>query len=163
MSEEPESGKPAWNVRQMLERGGIWYNVPARTVDEALALMAEKIRLSGQDGRKALFEALKAREELVPTAVGHGIAMPHPRGIFLQATDEARIGLFLFESPVNWAAADGESVFAAFLILSSDTSTHLEVLSELSRACLNEEFRKLLLRWPDPAELQAWFQPASAG
>jgi PTS system nitrogen regulatory IIA component len=163
MSDEPDSVDAARHVLEMLERGGIWYNVPAKTVDDALSLMANKIRLPGQEDRKALLESLKAREILVPTAVGNGIAMPHPRGIFLQATDEARIGLFLFESPVDWAAADGQSVFAAFLILSTDPSIHLEALSELSRACQEEAFRKLLARWPDPAELHAWFQPAATG
>jgi len=149
------------SIIRMLERGGIWYNVRARTVDEALSLMARKIPLPGQSDRIALLEALRARESLVPTAVGYGIAMPHPRGLFLRDSDEARIGLFLFEEPLDWSAADGQAVFAAFLILSTDPSIHLEALSELSRACQDEGFRKLLLRWPDPAELHACFQSAA--
>lgn len=163
MSEEASDRDAALQVSKMLDRGGIWYNVPAKTVDEALGLMARKIPLPGQADRTALLEALKARESLVPTAVGYGIAMPHPRGIFLEGESEARMGLFLFESPLEWSAADGQAVFAAFLIVSADPSSHLEVLSELSRACQEEAFRKLLARWPDPAELHAWFQPASAG
>lgn len=163
MSEESSSRDTAQLVSRMLDLGRIWYNVPAKTVDEALSLMAKKISLPAQSDRIALLEALKARESLLPTAVGYGIAMPHPRSLFLHDPDEARIGLFLFEEPLDWSAPDGQSVFAAFLILSTDPSIHLEALSELSRACQDAGFRKLLLRWPDPAELHAWFQLASAG
>lgn len=79
-----------------------------------------------------IFEALQERENLGPTSVGHGIALPHAR----LADIDAVTGVFLrLERPIDFGAADRQPVDLVFVLLAPLESgvDHLKALALVSR------------------------------
>ncbi|MGX9352522.1 PTS sugar transporter subunit IIA [Shimia sp. W99] len=77
-------------------------------------------------------EALQERENLGPTGVGHGVALPHARLPALQSV----IGAFiLLEKPVDFNAVDRQPVDIAFALFAPVEAgvEHLKALAQVSR------------------------------
>lgn len=153
-------------VVELLTKGKVWYGVRGDEPEEALAsaldaLYARPGPLPPELGREGLLASLLEREALAPTAVGHGLALPHPRAPLLKKPDEALIALFYPRFPLPWGAADGLAVTAFFILLSSGSAEHLGALSALSKLCSAAGFRELLGREAGLEELLAWIRGAS--
>jgi len=101
-----------------------------------------------------VIEALIDREALGPTAVGHGIALPHARF----ADVEKVSGLFLrLEKPLNFEAADRQPVDLVFSLLAPEKSgvDHLKALALVSRTLRNPDVCAKLRANNDPRALHA--------
>lgn len=149
-----------------MTRGKVWYGVRGDEPEEALAsaldaLYARPCILPPELGREELLASLLEREALAPTAVGHGLALPHPRAPLLKKQDEALIALFYPLFPLPWGAADGLPVTAFFILLSSGSAAHLGALSALAKRCSAADFRELLRREAGLDELLACIRDAS--
>lgn len=95
----------------------------------SIAEMSEQ--LLGSPAAK-VFEALQERENLGPTGVGHGIALPHAR---LEGIDGVT-GVFIrLERPIDFDAADRQPVDLVFTLLAPLDSgvDHLKALALVSR------------------------------
>lgn len=90
---------------------------------------ADLFGLSAHD----VFQALQDREVLGPTAMGHGVAIPHAR---LGSLDEVR-GLFVrLARPIDFDAVDRQPVDLVFVLLAPENAgaAHLKALARVSRA-----------------------------
>ena len=77
-------------------------------------------------------EALRAREALGPTGVGHGVALPHARLTGLSGV----VGCFvLLDKPIDFDSVDREPVDLAFALLAPEDAgvDHLKALALVSR------------------------------
>ncbi len=89
-----------------------------------------------------------AREKVISTALGCGVAIPHGRIKNLRDTQ----GVFLrAKTGVAFDAPDGENVhlFFAMLVPEHATETHLNLLSELAQMFSDEDFRTQLMQVSD--------------
>ncbi len=78
-------------------------------------------------------EALQERENLGPTGVGHGVALPHAR---IEGLSHV-VGAFLrIENPLDFQAADRMPVDLVFALFAPEDSgvEHLKALAAVSRA-----------------------------
>lgn len=81
------------------------------------------------------------REEVFPTALGNGIAVPHAK------TDAVRAPVVAFlrsRRPVDWRSAAGEPASLIFFIavpIAAAGDTHLRLLAQLSQALAVPQFR----------------------
>lgn len=85
----------------------------------------------GIDAETAL-RALQERESLGPTAVGHGVALPHAR---VENVDSVK-GVFVrVENPVDFGAADRKPVDLFFCLFAPHSAgvEHLKALALISR------------------------------
>ncbi|MDR3161903.1 MAG: PTS sugar transporter subunit IIA [Spirochaetaceae bacterium] len=129
---------------QLFQRGGFLYNVPGdKSRDLLRNLIQSGPAVSGLD-RDRLLEAVLERETLVSTAVGRGIALPHPRTPLIEDPGEQRVVTAFLRRPVPWDAPDGEPVHTALLIISASARLHLHTLSGINFLCQQEPFRRLL-------------------
>lgn len=79
-----------------------------------------------------IFDALQERENLGPTGVGHGVALPHAR----LADIETVVGTFvLLEKPVDFNAVDRQPVDLVFALFAPEDAgvEHLKALALVSR------------------------------
>lgn len=137
----------------LVERGGIFYEVAGNSVD---TMMAEFIRsLPGpffpagdrrrdQEFRAALLNAVLEREALMPTAIGRGIALPHPRSPMAADEKTQFVAVGFPALPIEWKALDGKPVHSVMLIVSASSKFHLRTLSKLNFLCMDERFLSLL-------------------
>ncbi|SHK20001.1 PTS IIA-like nitrogen-regulatory protein PtsN [Shimia gijangensis] len=77
-------------------------------------------------------EALLERENLGPTGVGHGVALPHAR---LTGLDSVIGAFVLLEKPVDFSAVDRQPVDIAFALFAPEDAgvEHLKALALVSR------------------------------
>lgn len=99
-------------------------------------------------------ESLLARENLGPTGVGNGVALPHARIEGLESV----VGAFvLLDRPVDFDSVDRQPVdiaFALFAPLNAGVE-HLKALALVSRTLREASIRAKLRSNPDPTTIYA--------
>lgn len=131
-------------LRELLTRGGVYYNVSGDTPAETLADMVATVNVPRSIERADLLKAILEREALMATAAGYGIALPHPRNPLISESAEQFVSVGFLQNPVDWQALDGKPVRTIILIVSASPKLHLQTLSRLSFLCHQASFRKLL-------------------
>jgi len=140
----------------LIERGDVFYNLQGTGRDEILGTMVRVVRTPSPLDKDALVKALVEREGIVTTAIGNGIAIPHPRRSFVNEEKASFIAVGYPGHPIVWGAEDGKPVTALFLILSSDTDQHLRPLSSIACLSSNRKFMEFLATQPSKSELLAF-------
>jgi nitrogen PTS system EIIA component len=137
------AGRPT-HLTDLLRLGGIHYDLPGRTVPEILKNALENFRTPEGLSKADLLATLIDREDLMTTAIGRGIAVPHPRNPIITKVEDARVAIFLLKKPADFGALDGRPVQVLFLVLAENPRRHLEVLSKISYLCQLPEFLAVL-------------------
>ena len=156
------TSRAAASLAALVERGGVYYNIGGATPPEALGEAARALALPKGMDRESLLRAVLEREALMPTAIGNGIAIPHPRNPLLSDEALQRVAVLFLKSPIPYNALDGKPVSVFFLILSANARSHLAVLAEISHLCQRPDFLSLLASRPSTAELVAFIAEAEA-
>lgn len=129
---------------ELVERGGVFYNLSGSTPSEILAEAVSTIPVPEGIDRAKLLTAVLEREALMPTAVGDGIAFPHPRSPMIQDPNLQFVSVCFLMRPIDWRALDGKPVGTALMVFSASPRLHLQTLSRLNFLCRQASFRKLL-------------------
>jgi PTS system nitrogen regulatory IIA component len=101
-----------------------------------------------------VIDALLNRENLGPTGVGHGIALPHAR----LADVDCVCGMFLrLEKPIDFDAVDRQPVDLIFALLAPESAgvDHLKALALVSRTMRDPDTQAKLRANSDSATLHA--------
>lgn len=101
---------------------------------------------------KEILAALQERENLGPTGMGHGVAIPHAR---LPEIDRVW-GLFLrLDTPVDFDAVDRQPVDLVFVLFAPKgaVADHLKALALVSRTLRDENLCAKLRSTNDPSAL----------
>jgi PTS system nitrogen regulatory IIA component len=162
MAEEHRMPSSALSLAELIERGGVYYNIGGASPAEALKEALRALSLPKGMDRELLLGAVLEREALMPTAIGNGVAIPHPRNPMISDAALQRVAVFFLKTPVPYNALDRKPVSALFLILSADARSHLSVLATLSHLCQAEDFAALLASRPSTEELTAYIARAEA-
>lgn len=88
-------------------------------------------------------DAVMEREKIMSTGVGKGFAIPHGKTSAVTGI----IGAFAKTSKeINYGSLDGKPVSLIFLLVGKDTlvSTHIKLLSRISRLMNKDDFRERL-------------------
>lgn len=132
------------NIGDLIKRGGVINSVDANTPFEVYEQLKGKMSLPKKINPSFFFEGLCAREKIMSTAVGRGIALPHCRDIFLAGDDEQQITVVYLKEPIDMNAPDGRKVDTMFVLLTSNSQNHLQVLSRLAGLIKDDSFVELL-------------------
>ena len=127
-----------------LGRGGIHYRVSGEDKTAVLKNLVQILPLPEGTDRALLAEMLLARENLGSTAVGHGIAIPHPRFPVILPPSPDSLSLCFLDHPVDFGALDGQPVSTLFVLASSTVRNHLRLLSRLAFALQDDAARQVL-------------------
>ena len=142
-------------VTTLLTRGGILYGVPGDDKTSALVAAIERLRLPDSVNRDHVIEEIMQREEIASTAIGQGIALPHPQSSAALQLPESILTLVFLAQPIDFNAPDGVPVQALFVILSRDAGQHLRLLAHLGRTLQRAEVQEALARQLPAGELLA--------
>jgi PTS system fructose-specific IIC component len=128
---------------------------------EAIWALAGAASLSAHVERDALARAVLARERIMPTGVGFGVAIPHAR---LPGLQRAVIALGLVPAGVDFGAPDGEPARIVALVVTpeKDDGLQLEVLADLARTLSDEATRGRVLAATSWAALLDALRPRRA-
>jgi PTS system nitrogen regulatory IIA component len=137
----------------LIRRGGVHTVSGGASPAAFLRELTQRLTLPPGLAAGPLLQAALEREELMPTAIGQGIALPHPRTPLLENPGDQFVAVAFAESPVDWNALDGRPVHTALLIVSASARLHLRTLSVINFFCRQESFRALLSRRPPEEEI----------
>ena len=132
------------SVAESLEHGGVHHDVVGSTRDEVLRSILALLELDDEGDRETLLQLLLVRDASAVVPVGDGIAIPHVRNPIALAADEPTLTLCFLRQPVDFAAPDGQPVFALFFLVSPTTRVHLQMLAKIAFLLRDPRFRDAL-------------------
>ena len=139
-------GMQQFSLYRAIHKGGVLTQVAGETKEQlirgAMKLVAPKLGLDAD----VLSELLLDREKLMPTALNHGIAVPHTRDL-LQGPFDQIVVVFPYE-PIEYGALDGKPVHTLFFLFSSADKRHLHLLAKLAHLSSNQEALEFLQARP---------------
>ena len=147
------------NVR--LDRRAIFRDLTGRKKKDLLrALCLRAAEAYGLDG-PGLFDEVWNREKLVPTCVGHNVALPHCR---LRGIDEIFMSVAVWPKGVDMDSPGGDLVRIAVLVIAPREkleADYLALLAWLARLLRKESNRDLLCSASEE-DLLRWFEENAA-
>lgn len=89
--------------------------------------------------------AVMDREKIMSTGVGKNFAIPHGK---TDAVNDIICAFGRTSEPIDYQSLDSQPVYLVFLIVGKDTmvSTHIKLLSRISRMMTKDAFREKLLK-----------------
>ena len=125
-----------------------WYLLDPNNIRICLQILVQALSFSEKLDRNVLLDALLSREEMMSTAIGNGIAIPHVR-LFdsTNLKEDIVVVAYLFE-PIDWKAPDGKPIHTLFFVLAADETRHLQILAEIAQLASDEDFVDFLKTMP---------------
>ncbi|HRU07178.1 MAG TPA: PTS sugar transporter subunit IIA [Candidatus Brocadiia bacterium] len=140
-------------ISLLIPQGGIALDMPAKT---RASVLRELVSLAESTGlvydAEGIHEALAARERLSSTAIGGGVALPHPHEPLPYAVEESMIVVGRTACPVPFGAPDGGLTDLFFLAVCVDREMHLHATARLSRMILSHDLAGRLREAETPDE-----------
>ena len=138
--------EPPPSLAEALEAGGIFYDVQDTSKERALRALVEVLPLPEDIDRELILRLLLVREAAATTAIGDGIAMPHVRNPIVLHVDRPMVTLCFLQRAVDFGALDGKPVQFLFSLICPTTRNHLQMLSRLSFALQDPQFKAVIVR-----------------
>lgn len=133
-----------YDLSSLIEKGGIAADVHGKNREEVFKDALSKIFIPPDLSREEIFNALLNREELMPTSIGNGIAIPHPRNPIVTNPLNANVSICYLHNPIDFEALDNKPVHTLFILLTATPKMHLNVLSKISYLCQDKNLLELL-------------------
>jgi len=148
---EPNSQRDGWqqfSLYRAIHKGGILTQVAGDTKEEVIRgtmkMIAQKLNLDAD----VLTDLLMDRENLMPTALNNGIAVPHTRDFLLQGPFDIIVVVFP-QKPIEYGALDGKPVHTLFFLFASGDKRHLHLLAKLAHLSSNPQALEMLRSRPN--------------
>ncbi|OGX08879.1 MAG: hypothetical protein A2Z88_10015 [Omnitrophica WOR_2 bacterium GWA2_47_8] len=138
-----------------IKNGQIHYDIPGDKKEDVLRAVVDVLPLPPKQSRESLWQMLIAREKIMSTAIGNGVAIPHARNPVVLHINDPSITVCFLKNPVDFKAIDGLPVFVLFTLLSPSVKKHLAILSRLAFCLQNAKLQECLRRKAPPEEILA--------
>lgn len=127
-------------LSEAIKRGGVYRDLDASDKDAALHAVVDALPLPAGFDRSMLIDLLLARERLGATAMGNGVAVPHPRHPVILPVGRPVVAVCFLKRAVEFGEAEKGPVDTLFLLVCPTARTHLSVLARLSCALRDSRF-----------------------
>ena len=135
----------------------MFHDVPSASIEILFQEVSSRMDLP-QSVKVCLTEQLLQREKISSTGIGKGFAIPHPKTPLGQQINKSVVGTFYLHSPLDFNSPDDLPVTVVFVLLSTDSVHHLQLLSQLVRLLGNSSVNDMLNRSPSLEILVAQFE-----
>ncbi len=150
------------SLADSLDRGGVSLRVGGNDRYEVFREAIDGLPVPVSLDRESLLDLLMAREKSGGTAIGHGIAIPHPRYPVVLPGNVSVVRACYLEHPLDFNATDGRPVDTLFLMICPTVHEHLQLLARLAAVLQSADFRTLLNSRPDQTRLISAVRAAEA-
>lgn len=131
--------------------GNVYRNISGNkenVISEVTQKIAEQFDLDSS----VLKDLLLDREELIPTGLNNGIAVPHARD-FLMPKPLDVVSVAFPQTPIDWGSLDNKPVYAIFFIFACKDKHHLHLLAKIAHFCQNQDNIDFLQTKPSKTDL----------
>jgi len=144
------------SIHSLVKKGGIFTGIDGTTPGEILAHAVGKMKVPDGLKKDEILISLIEREELMHTALGRGIAIPHPRNPIISDIENESVTVCTLKNPADYGAVDGKKVHTLFIVMSANSRRHLEILSKLLFLCQQEPLVWMLETGKGPEEILSY-------
>ncbi len=134
--------------------------IPELKSNEKTGVINELIDLFKDDPKVLNIDKVRQkvleREKIMSTGVGKNFAVPHGK---TDAVNDIICAFGKSTEPIEYQSLDQQPVHLVFLLVGQDTSvsSHIKLLSRISRMMTKDEFREKLIRSTTVEEINAAF------
>ena len=143
-----KGGLNSFCLYRAIHQGDVFSDIPGKTKEELIRgttrLISQKLNVDAE----VLSELLIDREEMMPTSLNHGIAVPHTRD-FLRKGPLDMVFVVYPESPIDYGALDAQPVHTLFFLFAGNDKGHLQLLAKLAHLSGNPTLREFLIGKPN--------------
>ncbi|EBE0669794.1 phosphoenolpyruvate--protein phosphotransferase [Salmonella enterica subsp. enterica serovar Gatuni] len=145
---------PEKEVRPLLALENIFVGEPLSNKEQVIQFLCGNLGVNGRTEHPfELEEDVWQREEIVTTAVGFGVAIPHTKSQWIR---HSSISIARLAQPVDWQSEMGDVELVIMLTLGADEGiNHVKVFSQLARKLVNKNFRQSLFAANDADSILA--------
>jgi len=132
-------------VSEYLNEDNVLLNVEAKDKYDLIDKLIEVASKSGKImDKEKVRQAVYEREKILSTGVGKGFAVPHGK---TDAVNDIVLAFAITKEPLDYEALDNQPVRLVMLMVGKDSlvSSHIKLLSRISRLMNDDEFRENLL------------------
>lgn len=145
-------GRGQFILYRSINQGDVLNDIPGEDKETVISAAVERIAKKLELDHQGLEALLLQRERLYPTALGHGIGIPHTRDFLLGAYRDVVVVVYP-EKPISYGALDGEPVHTLFFLFACEDKRHLQLLSKIAHLSSFPATREFLLKKPSKQEL----------
>jgi len=142
-------------LTELIQPEAVVTGVASASRDELLATIVDDLDSKGFiDDRDLTARDLLAREQVMSTGVGNGVAIPHA---YTHGVKKMIAGLYRTREPIPFGAPDDAGVDLFFVVLGPKDSRrdHIRILAKVSRLIGHVDFREDLRRAGDAQAVAA--------
>jgi len=144
----PQMGERSnYNLYRALLKGDVWHDIEGSSKEEIIPSVCTRISKKLNLDPETLSNLILDRENLMPTAVGAGFAIPHARDFYLDRPHDYIYCVFLSEG-LPWGALDGIPVRTLFFLFASNDKRHLALLAKLAHCLASADMQSILSAQP---------------
>lgn len=141
-------------LSRLMEISSINLDLKSRKRDDVLYELAQIANKAGLAlYTKELFHQLRERENMLSTAVGDGVAIPHPRNPTANLFKKPNIIMARSKKGVDFFAPDNRKVHLFFMPCATNTITHLRLLRKISKLSHTTNVVQKFMRAGDESEV----------
>lgn len=145
-------------VSELLNENNVLINVEAQDKYELIDKLIDVVANSGKViDKEKVRNCVYEREKILSTGVGKGFAVPHGK---TDAVTDIVLAFAITKEPLDYEALDNQPVRLVMLMVGKDSlvSSHIKLLSRISRLMNNDEFRENLLNAKSKQEILEIFR-----
>ena len=137
----------------LLDESRVILGIPSSTPKaDVIRMLAERLLPEANSSADAVVAELLAREKIMTTGIGRGIAIPHAHN---KGAAKPMAALGISPGGVEWDAIDGEpvNIILAFVTPDANPSLHVETLGETATLLGDDEVRAKTIAAQSAAEI----------
>lgn len=147
-----KGGKMQFSLYRAIYRGEVLKDMSGLTKEEVIRNTMDSIAGRFDLDPDVLAELFLDREKMMPTALNHGIGVPHTRDFLLDTHYDVIVVVYP-DQPVEYGALDGEAVHTMFFLFACEDRHHLNLLAKIAHLNANEKVRAFFQTKPSKERL----------
>lgn len=152
---QPSSNKGSqkFSLFRALHKGDVFHEVPGHSKEEVIRKSTKLLSAQHNVDPDLIADLLIDRENLQPTALNNGLAIPHTREFTLNEHHDVLAVVFP-KQEVAYGALDTKPVHTLFFLFAGSDKRHLHLLAKIAHLSgENSAFKTLLAKRPDKETL----------
>lgn len=145
-------GSKQFSLFRAIHKGDVLHHMKGKTKEEIIRTTMRKIAKALHVDAEVMTDLLLDRENLMPTALNNGIAVPHTRDSLLDGHHDAVVVVFLDE-PLEYGALDGQTVHTLFFLFACEDKRHLHLLAKIAHLSSQPHIREFFQTQPSKEQL----------
>lgn len=124
-------GSKQFSLFRAIHKGDVLHHLKGNSKEEIIRTAMKKVAKTLNIDAEVMTDLLLDRENLMPTALNNGIAVPHTRDSLLDSHHDV-IFVVCLDEPLEYGALDGKPVHTLFFLFACEDKRHLHLLAKIA-------------------------------